>query len=45
LKTVGDPVIVAEELRLARSALDRISGLSGVEGLLDTLFGRFCLGK
>jgi tRNA modification GTPase len=40
-----DPVIVAEELRLARSALDRISGLSGVDDLLDALFGRFCLGK
>jgi tRNA modification GTPase len=28
-----DPVLIAEELRLARTALDRISGLSGVEGL------------
>jgi tRNA modification GTPase len=40
-----DPVLIAEELRLARTALDRISGLSGVEGLLDALFSRFCLGK
>jgi tRNA modification GTPase len=44
-KQLDDPVIVAEELRVARSALDRISGLAGVEELLDTLFGRFCLGK
>ena len=41
----SDPLLIAEELRLSRSALDRISGLSGVVGLLDALFGRFCLGK
>ena len=40
-----DPVLIAEELRLARGALDRVSGISGVEALLDALFGRFCLGK
>jgi len=43
--TLSDPVLVAEELRLARGALDRISGISGVDELLDALFGRFCLGK
>jgi tRNA modification GTPase len=40
-----DPLLIAEELRIARSAIDRISGRAGVEELLDTLFGRFCLGK
>jgi tRNA modification GTPase len=40
-----DPVLVAEELRNVRLAIDRISGRAGVEDLLDTLFGRFCLGK
>lgn len=40
-----DPVLVAEELRIARQAVDRISGRAGVEDLLDALFGRFCLGK
>jgi tRNA modification GTPase len=40
-----EPVLVAEELRVARLAIDRISGRAGVEDLLDTLFGRFCLGK
>ena len=40
-----DPVLVAEELRTARSALDQIAGRAGVEALLDALFGRFCLGK
>lgn len=42
---LSEPVLVAEELRVARLAIDRISGRSGVEDLLDALFGRFCLGK
>ena len=42
---LSDSVLIAEELRIARSAIDRISGRAGVEELLDTLFGRFCLGK
>ena len=40
-----EPVLIAEELRIARAAIDRISGRAGVEELLDTLFSRFCLGK
>jgi len=43
--TLEDPVLVAEELRTARLAVDRISGQAGVDELLDALFGRFCLGK
>lgn len=42
---LSDPVLVAEDLRSARLAVDRISGRAGVEDLLDALFGRFCLGK
>lgn len=42
---LSDPVLVAEELRTARTAVDQISGRAGVEELLDALFGRFCLGK
>ena len=42
---LDDPVLIAEELRVARSAIDQISGRAGVEELLDALFGRFCLGK
>jgi tRNA modification GTPase len=38
-------VLVAEGLRLARAAFDRLTGRAGVEDLLDELFGRFCLGK
>jgi tRNA modification GTPase len=40
-----DIVIMAESLRQARSAFDRLTGQAGVEDLLDALFGRFCLGK
>ena len=42
---LSDPVMLAEELRLARSALDQVTGHAGVDSLLDALFGRFCLGK
>jgi len=38
-------VILAESLRRARSAFDRLTGRAGVEDVLDALFGRFCLGK
>ena len=41
----ADLLAAAEELRLARMALDRLQGRSGVEDMLDALFGRFCLGK
>lgn len=40
-----DIVTVAEDLRLARSAFDRLTGKAGVEDVLDALFSRFCLGK
>jgi tRNA modification GTPase len=41
----GDILLLAEDLRLARGALDRLTGRTGVEDLLDALFSRFCLGK
>ena len=40
-----DVVLVAEALRSARSAFDRLTGRAGLEDVLDALFGRFCLGK
>lgn len=40
-----DPILLAERLRLARTALNRITGHAGVEDMLDALFGRFCIGK
>ncbi len=42
---VSDPILCAEGLRDARSALDRLVGRTGVEDMLDALFGRFCIGK
>ena len=41
----SEVVLVAESLRLARSAFDRLTGRAGVEDVLDALFSRFCLGK
>ena len=40
-----DIVILADSLRRAREALDRITGRAGIDDMLDALFGRFCLGK
>jgi tRNA modification GTPase len=40
-----DLILLAERLRLAAAALDRITGRAGVEDMLDALFGRFCIGK
>jgi tRNA modification GTPase len=37
--------IIADQLRLARAAFDRVTGTAGMEDVLDALFGRFCLGK
>ena len=41
----SDIILVAEALRVARAALDRVTGNAGVENMLDTLFGRLCIGK
>lgn len=41
----SDPLIQAEDLRLARAALDRLVGRATTEDMLDALFGRFCIGK
>jgi tRNA modification GTPase len=43
--TTEDLVILAEGLRHARSAFDRLTGRAGFEDVLDALFSRFCLGK
>jgi tRNA modification GTPase len=46
-EAASKPVIVllAEQLRSARGAFDRLTGRAGVEDVLEALFGRFCLGK
>jgi tRNA modification GTPase len=43
--SAGDLVLIAEDLRLARGAFDRLTGRAGVEQVLNALFSRFCLGK
>jgi len=40
-----DELIVADHLQHALAALDRASGASSTEDMLDALFGSFCLGK
>jgi tRNA modification GTPase len=44
-RSLGDLLLVGEELRTARAAFDRLVGRSTTEDMLDTLFGRFCIGK
>ncbi|WP_299195766.1 tRNA uridine-5-carboxymethylaminomethyl(34) synthesis GTPase MnmE [uncultured Erythrobacter sp.] len=41
----SDLLLVGEELRSARLAFDRLIGRATTEDMLDTLFGRFCIGK
>jgi len=40
-----DILLRAEAIRAARIAFDGITGRADVEAVLDTLFGRFCIGK
>jgi tRNA modification GTPase len=40
-----DLVLLAEDLRCARQAFERLTGRAGMEDVLDALFARFCLGK
>ena len=40
-----DILIMAESIRAARAALDRLTGDGGIEPLLDAIFSRFCIGK
>lgn len=45
IRPEGDLLLVAENLRLARHAFDRLLGGASTEDMLDALFGRFCIGK
>ena len=40
-----DLLVTAEELRLARRAIDALTGRAGTEDMLDRLFAGFCIGK
>ena len=42
---ISDILLVAEAMRAARAALDRLTGEGGVEPLLDAIFAQFCIGK
>ncbi|HTH29592.1 MAG TPA: tRNA uridine-5-carboxymethylaminomethyl(34) synthesis GTPase MnmE [Sphingobium sp.] len=42
---LGDALLVAEQLRLAMAAFDRLTGRASTEEMLDSLFGGFCIGK
>jgi tRNA modification GTPase len=37
--------LIAEELRAARFALERLTGAVDVEDILSDIFARFCIGK
>ena len=45
LQGVDDVVLAAEELRYAAQEVGKVSGLVGVEDILDTVFKEFCIGK
>lgn len=40
-----DELLRAENLRRARLSLDKITGRAATDDMLDSLFGRFCIGK
>jgi len=40
-----DPLLVAENLRIARVSFDHLLGNTATEDVLDAVFGRFCIGK
>lgn len=41
----ADLLLIGEELRRTRLAFDRLIGRATTEDMLDSLFGRFCIGK
>ncbi len=45
LKPEGQEELVAEQVRLATRALERLTGRIGVEDVLDVIFRDFCIGK
>lgn len=43
--TRRDPLLLAEDLREALAAFDRLTGRASTEEMLDSLFAGFCIGK
>ncbi len=44
-QTNPEPELRAEDLRIAATALARLTGTIGIEEVLDAVFGSFCIGK
>jgi tRNA modification GTPase len=42
---IGDPELVAEDVRLAARSLERLSGRIDPDAVLDRVFASFCIGK
>ena len=42
---MSEPELIAEDLRLAAAAMDRVVGRIGAEDVLGEIFGRLCVGK
>lgn len=42
---MSDPLLIAEQLRMAMAAFDRLTGRASTEQMLDSLFSGFCIGK
>jgi tRNA modification GTPase len=40
-----DLLVIAEEVRATLRLFDQITGRSGIENVLDSIFNRFCIGK
>ncbi|WP_375391149.1 tRNA uridine-5-carboxymethylaminomethyl(34) synthesis GTPase MnmE [uncultured Sphingomonas sp.] len=45
LSLPADPLLAAEQLRIAAGALGTVLGTNATEAMLEALFSRFCLGK
>ena len=45
IAVTSDPLLIGEQLRIARRAFDSLIGRTSTEDMLDALFGRFCIGK
>jgi len=45
LRSGNMPELAAEELKIARQALDEVTGRFDTEDLLGKVFGQFCIGK
>ena len=45
LAALAAPELAAEDVRLCARALGRVTGVIGVEDVLDQVFSQFCIGK